>query len=173
MNGKIMTKRNSLILLSFASVVLGLYLKSSLLQKNGASVALGGSPAPPTSNQAVSAKTEQSLAPADKIEVVHFHATQQCVSCITVGKYALKTIQDKFPEEYKSGKIVFKEINGELPENREIVTKYQARGSSLFVNAVQGDKDNIAEDVTVWRLINNESQFMDYFESKLNTLLDR
>ncbi len=110
---------------------------------------------------------------ADKIEVVHFHATQQCWSCITVGEYALKTIKEKFPEEYKNGTIVFRDINGELSENRDMVMKYQARGSSLFVNAITDGKDKIEEDVTVWRLVNNESQFINYFENKLKKLLGK
>ena len=110
---------------------------------------------------------------ADKIEVVHFHATQQCWSCLTVGEYALKTIKEKFPEEYKNGKIFFRDINGELPENKDMVMKYQARGSSLFVNAIAGGKDNIEEDVNVWRLVSNEIQFINYFQNKLNNLLGK
>jgi len=113
------------------------------------------------------------IVPADKIEVVHFHATQQCWSCITVGEYALKTIKEKFPEEYASGKIIFKDINGELKENQEIVVKYQAGGSSLFVNAIRGEKNDISEDVTVWRLVNSEAQYTTYFERKLKTLLGK
>lgn len=105
--------------------------------------------------------------------MVHFHATHQCFSCITVGKYALQTIKDKFPEEYQSGKVVFKDINIELPENKEIVVKYQARGSSLFINAISDDKYNIEEDTTVWRLVNNQEKFTDYFEDKLDTLLGK
>lgn len=108
---------------------------------------------------------------AEKIEVVHFHATQQCWACITVGQYALKTIKEKFPEEYKNGKIIFKDINGELPQNRDLVNKYRAGGSSLFVNAIIDGKDNIEEDITVWRLISNEAQFISYFQNKLNKLL--
>ena len=109
----------------------------------------------------------------DKIEVVHFHATQQCWSCITVGEYALKTIAEKFPEEYKNGTIVYKDINGELPENSAVVAKYQAGGSSLFVNAIRNGQDNIAEDINVWRYVSNESQFVSYFEKKLNGLLGK
>lgn len=129
-------------------------------------------------NQSVStsvttAPTEAEVIPADKIEVVHFHGTHQCWSCITVGKYALKTIQDKFPEEYASGKIVFKDINIELPENQEIVTRYQAKGSSLYVNAIRDGKDDITDDVTVWRLVNDEIQYVSYFEGKLKTLLGK
>ncbi|MFH1597894.1 MAG: nitrophenyl compound nitroreductase subunit ArsF family protein [Patescibacteria group bacterium] len=110
---------------------------------------------------------------ADRIEVVHFHATQQCWSCITVGELALKTIQEKFPEEYKNGLIVFKDINGELPENKNIVIKYQASGSSLFINAITNGSDNIQEDTTVWRYVSNETQFINYLENILKTLLGK
>ena len=110
---------------------------------------------------------------AEKIEVVHFHATQQCWSCITVGEYALKTIKDKFPEEYKNGTIVFKDINGELAENRDIVMKYRAGGSSIFINAIKNGVDNIEEDVTVWRLVANEDQYINYLQNKINNLLGK
>ncbi len=136
----------------------------------------------PTEAQSVNNQTEKSQEnlpmstakiSAEKIEVVHFHATQQCWSCITVGEYALKTIKEKFSEEYKNGTIVFRDINGESPENKDMVTKYQARGSSLFINAITAEKDNIEEDVTVWRLVSNENQFISYFQNKLNKLLGK
>lgn len=110
---------------------------------------------------------------AQKIEVVHFHATAQCISCITVGEFALKTIKERFPDEYANGTIVFKEINGELPENRDMVMKYKATGSSLFVNAITDGVDNIKENTTVWLKISNEQDFINYFENELKNLLDR
>ncbi len=110
---------------------------------------------------------------AEKIEVVHFHGTRQCWSCITVGEYALKTIQDKFPEEYKNGTIVFMDINVELPENEDIVVRYQARGSSLFVNAITDGRDNIEEDTIVWQLVGDEGKYINYFEDKLKSLLGK
>ena len=110
---------------------------------------------------------------ADKIEVVHFHGTQQCSSCIAVGKYAKQTNEENFPEEYKSGKIVFKDINGELKENQFMVMKYKASGSSLFVNTIIDGKDNIKEDTKVWSLVNSEEQYIKYFKDKINTLLGK
>jgi ABC-type glycerol-3-phosphate transport system substrate-binding protein len=107
----------------------------------------------------------------DRIEVIHFHATQQCWSCITVGEYALQTIKEKFPEEYRDGRITYQDINGELPANRDLVTKYQATGSALFINTIKNGQDNIEEDTTVWRLVNNQANFVNYFESKLRTAL--
>lgn len=114
-----------------------------------------------------------SLAPADKIEVVNFFGTQRCVSCLTIGRLTKKTLEEKFAPELESGEIVLQEINGELPENKEIVVKYQARGSSLFINAIRGEQENITEDITVWRLVNDEEQFVSYLENKLNKLLGK
>ncbi len=104
----------------------------------------------------------------EKIEVVHFHGTRQCWSCVKVGELALKTIEEEFPEEYMNGKIVFLDVNGELLENNDIVEKYQARGSSLFINKIIDGKDNIEEDIVVWRMTYDEQEFSDYFKEKLN-----
>lgn len=163
-----MNKKTVLISLAVVVSIVGIIL----LSRDKKTTDLATPASSSLSNYGVmSSSVLQTASPADKIEVVHFHGTQQCWSCITVGDYALKTIKEKFPEEFESGKIIFKDINGELKENQAIVIKYQARGSSLFVNSILGEKDNIKEDVTVWRLVNSEDQFKTYFENKLKGLL--
>lgn len=108
---------------------------------------------------------------AEKIEVFVFHATQRCISCINIGKYTKAVIEDKFSEEYKSGKIIFKEINIDLPENFKIVQEYSVGGSALYINVIKNGKNNHEQDTTVWRLVTNEPQLKNYFESKLKALL--
>jgi len=164
-----MNKKTVIVLVTLAVLLVVGYFVTT----NSNSSQTNSPEAAPTENNVRGLSNQQSYPPADKIEVVHFHATQQCFSCLTVGKYALKTIQDKFPEEYKSGKITFKDVNVEQKENEDIVTKYQAGGSSLFVNAVIDNKNYIAEDTTVWRLVNSESQYISYFENRLKTLLGK
>ena len=167
MNKQVCFRRNKKIIV-FISVIIALFFGlKGFVNKGVQTVSIE----PQKENNSL--LVSQETMPADKIEVVHFHGTRQCWSCITVGEYALQTIKDKFPEEYQSGKIVLKDINSELPENKEIVTKYQARGSSLFINAISNDKDSIEEDVNVWRLVNSQEKFTDYFEEKLKTLLEK
>ena len=128
----------------------------------------------PSENSSESNGSENTLPTgADKVIVAHFHGNDQCWSCITVGKLALETIKEKFPEEYDNGLIEFKEINGELPENQAMVIKYQARGSSLFINAIKDNQDYIQEDTNVWRLVMNEDQFKLYLENKLRNILSK
>lgn len=108
---------------------------------------------------------------AEKIQVFLFHATQRCITCINIGKYAKETVEQKFPEELKSGKIEFREINIDLPENKELATKFRATGSALFINPIIEGKDNIKEDTQVWRLTSNELSFISYLSDKLNAML--
>jgi hypothetical protein len=114
---------------------------------------------------------EEEKITAEKIEVVHFHATQQCWSCIELGRLAKLTLEKRFPEELESGFIEFKEVNVELPENSDIVEKYQASGSSLFVNYIYDGEDHIEEEVQVWRLLSSEIQFRKYLGDKLEKYL--
>ncbi|MFZ3054716.1 MAG: nitrophenyl compound nitroreductase subunit ArsF family protein [Minisyncoccales bacterium] len=111
------------------------------------------------------------LPKADKIEVFLFHATQRCTSCINIGKFAKQTIDNNFSEELSSGKIVFREINIDLPENYQLAEKFQASGSALFVNTIRGGKDYIEQDLKVWRLVGDEGEFESYFKEKIANIL--
>lgn len=109
----------------------------------------------------------------DKLEVYYFHRTQRCYSCSTISRYLRETMEQKFSQEIKNGTIDFREINVDLPENKEIVVKFQASGSSLFVNAISDGQDNVSQDTNIWRLLNDEIKFKSYIENKINLFLGK
>lgn len=108
---------------------------------------------------------------ADKLEVYYFHRTARCYSCKTIEQYVRETIEQKYNKQTSNGIIDFREINIDLPENKEIAKKYQSSGSSLFINRIIDNKDNIEQDTNVWRLLNNEPKFKNYLENKINSYL--
>jgi hypothetical protein len=112
------------------------------------------------------------ISDVQKIEVLHFHGTHQCYSCITVGDYAEETVNTYFSEELKSGKIVFAHINGELPENNDMVTKYGATGSSLWIGVYDKNGFHKEENTRVWYKISDKGEYMNYLagiiEKRLN-----
>lgn len=124
-------------------------------------------------NQAIENQSKTEKQKADKVEVFVFHATHRCYSCVTIGKYAGETVTEFFQPELRDGKIEFREINIDLPENKELARKFQASGSSLFINAIYDDKDHITEDTIVWRLISSEAQFKSYLKDKISNLLGK
>ena len=108
---------------------------------------------------------------ADKLEVYYFHRTARCYSCNTAGEYVSKTILESFSNQVKNGVIDFREINVDLSENKEISKKFQATGSSLFINKIVDGKDNIEQDTSIWRLLNSEEKFKDYLKNKIESYL--
>jgi len=87
----------------------------------------------------------------EKVEVYHFHATRQCVTCKTVGANAEATVNTYFANELKSGKLVFGHINIDMPENKDLAEKYEAKGSSLIIGVYGKDGSfSKQEDTNVW-----------------------
>lgn len=113
----------------------------------------------------------QPVKPTEKVQVFLFHNTQRCYSCVAIGKYAKETVKRNFQKEVSAGKIEFREINIDLPENKELANKFKAAGSALFLNAIIDGQDNIKEDTQVWRLVSNEQAFVDYLSDKLGGML--
>lgn len=113
----------------------------------------------------------QEVEPAEKIQVFLFHSTNRCYSCITAGKYMKETLDQNFSTELKAGKIEFREINVDLPENKEVANKFKASGTSLFINSIIDSKDIIEEDTQIWRLVSNQKSFSDYISSKLKKII--
>ena len=107
----------------------------------------------------------------DKLEVYHFHTTNQCYSCITIGKYAEDTVNTYFKDELESEKIVFAHINIDLPENKDIVTKYGVTGSSLWIGTYKNGNFNADEKVVVWYKINNKDDYMTYLKGVIEQKL--
>lgn len=126
-----------------------------------------------TSTQVSTPKTAgvQPVKPAEKIQVYEFHSTNRCYSCITMGQYIKATLEESFQAELKSGKIDFREINVDLPENKEVAAKFKAAGTSLFLNPIIDGKDNIKEETQAWRLLGNQKDFSDYFSKKIRSMI--
>lgn len=110
---------------------------------------------------------------ANKIQVFTFHETQRCVTCIAIGKLSNETINEYYQDELKTGKIEVREINIDLPENKELAEKFQASGSALKINAIYDGQDHISEDTAVWRLTSNPIQYKSYLKNKIDTLLGK
>jgi len=108
----------------------------------------------------------------EKLEIYHFHGTHQCYSCITVGAYAEETVNTYFKDEFDKGIIVFGHINGDLPENQELVKKYGATGSSLWIGTYAKNGSFSAEQNTnVWYKIDNKEAYMTYLKGVIEQKL--
>lgn len=117
-------------------------------------------------------KEELNLKPAEKVQVFVFHSNNRCYSCETMGEFTEATIEEFFQNEIKEGRVEFREINVDLPENKEVARKFEATGSSIFINAIIDGEDNIKEETQPWRLLSNQQAFSDYLTKKVREKLE-
>ncbi|AUB61205.1 hypothetical protein DSECCO2_420710 [anaerobic digester metagenome] len=116
--------------------------------------------------------TNVSTETVKNIEVIHFHGTAQCDSCIRVGDLAEETINENFENEIKSGKITFKHINAELPENAAIVEEYGVKSASLWLGINSTSRFRTEEIVQVWYKTDNPSEYKSYLTELLKKRLN-
>lgn len=130
------------------------------------------SPTPEGSPSYSAATTQNSSQDSEiRVELYHFHGTNQCYSCVTVGELAEKTASTYFASELESGKLVFGHVNGELPENKELVEKYAATGSSLWIGTYVNGQFSKEQNINVWYKISNEADYLQYLKGVLEKRL--
>lgn len=107
----------------------------------------------------------------DKLEIYHFHGTNQCTSCITLGDHAEDTVNTYFTEELENGIIVFDHINAQLPKNRDVAIKYGVTGSSLWLGTYDEGEFNAEQNVQVWYKLKDKQEYMSYLKGVIENKL--
>jgi hypothetical protein len=108
----------------------------------------------------------------ERVEVYHFHRTQQGYSCKTVGAFAEETVKTYFPDELKTGALVFGHINVELPENELLVEQYGPTGPSLWIGIYNKSGFHKEENSNVWYKINDQEAYMKYLSDLIQKRLN-
>lgn len=103
------------------------------------------------------------------IEIYHFHPTNGCHTCTTIGEYAEETVKKNYPAELENKTMIFDHINFQDPKNAELVKKFGVTGSSLMIGVTDPSGFHKEEDIKVWYKTGNKDEFMSY----LKGLLDR
>ncbi|MBT8508632.1 hypothetical protein AZH53_09470 [Methanomicrobiaceae archaeon CYW5] len=106
------------------------------------------------------------------VEVIHFTTPNQCYSCVVLGDYAEETVRTHFADEIASGKMSFEHVSIADPAQQDIVERYGATGSSLWIG-VYDDEGRFfpEEDLRVWYKLNDKPGFSAYLKTLLEMRL--
>ena len=105
------------------------------------------------------------------IELVFFHPVPGCDSCDEVGRYANETVNTFFSSEVASGKITYRDINLNLPENRGIANQYGAYTQSLWIGEYNGTGFHATEITDIWYYAYNHEDYLQYLKGILERKL--
>jgi hypothetical protein len=99
---------------------------------------------------------------ANKVEIVYFHATQQCATCICFEDRISQIMQNTYSKQIKEGLIIYKVLNFQDPANADLVKKYNVVTSSLCVDRALDDGTHEilnVQDIWYWDCMGKPSNF--------------
>lgn len=107
---------------------------------------------------------------AQTVEVIDFHSTHRCKTCLAIEKSAKAVLEKEFANELKSGKIIFKTINVDEASNAKIAEQFEATGSALWI--YRADK-KIKVDLTDFAFMNvgNAEKFSEKIKTEVQKAL--
>jgi len=109
-----------------------------------------------------------------KIEVLDFHSTHRCMTCNAIEANTKYTLDTYFAKEMKEDKISFQVINIDEKENEEIAEKYEAAGTSLFLNVIKNGKETHIDLTDLAFLKGNDQEaFSKELKSKIDAELKK
>jgi hypothetical protein len=107
-----------------------------------------------------------------KVIAYYFHGTFRCSTCRTIEQYSLEAIQTYFAKELGSGKLEFRPVNIEEPENKHFIQDYQLVTRSLVLSLISDSKEtkwnNLAD---VWKLVRDKNKFFQYVKDEVEKFL--
>jgi hypothetical protein len=115
----------------------------------------------PSDNATTSQTQDESLNLLDGVDVVYFHRPQRCPTCLCFEERIRYVVSTYFQNELNSGKLTFGVYDIGDNKNTDIVKKYGAVGSQLFINIVKDGTDNIKDiqDIWSWSCRTNKAGF--------------
>ncbi len=71
---------------------------------------------------------------AEKTEVLYFHNTRRCPTCMAIEKETKKVLKEQpFADAKTNGMLLFKSYNAENAANKKLVKELGITGSSLII----------------------------------------
>jgi hypothetical protein len=111
---------------------------------------------------------------ADRVEVFYFHGERRCPTCLGIQSTIEETLRERLAAEMASGKLVYREVNFELPENKHFVEEFQLSFSTMVIARVQAEKTVEWENCQkVWDYAHQKDVLAGYVAERINSYLAR
>ena len=111
--------------------------------------------------------------PADGVIAYYFHRTGRCPTCMSIEAYAQEAVKIGFAEQLKDGRLQWRVVNYELPENEHFAADYQLVAPTVVLVELGGGKQKSWKDLSkVWDLVGDKTAFVEYVQQEARVLLE-
>jgi hypothetical protein len=145
------------LLLVFSLVSLGYALHTTFrdLHKTGGDAKVLSSPGDPP-----------------RVYVLYLHGNAKCITCEDILDRTTETLHSVFQEHLEDKNVIYREINVDLPENREYAATFEYFATSVVLALYEGGELRSWKNLDkVWDFADKPSAFDPYFTEELTAML--
>ena len=107
-----------------------------------------------------------------QLVVYYFMTTYRCPSCHFIEETTRKAIDESFAKEIQSGRMVFKMVNVEEPDNEHFTNEYKLYTKSVVLSDLKDGKETSWKNLEdVWKMIGKEEPFKAYIIKEIKAML--
>lgn len=112
------------------------------------------------------------IARGTKVIAYYFHGNFRCASCVKIETLSRRAVTEGFPEDVRSGRVEFREVNVDEPQNRHFIEDYRLSSQSLVIVDVRDGRQARWRNMEkVWTLLNSERDFISYVRDGVSGFL--
>jgi hypothetical protein len=110
----------------------------------------------------------------NKIIAYYFHTTYRCATCRRIEAYSKEAIDLGFAPELANGRLEFRLVNIELPENQHFAQDYKLFTKSLVLVRMRDGKQVEWKNLSqVWELTGEHDAFLSYVRGEVRNYLEK
>ena len=124
------------------------------------------------------ASAKPAVKPAEKpvkgkvVVLYYLHPTWRCSRCMAFEAYAEEALKTGFPKELKSGKVAWKSLNTDEPQNAHFANDYKLVTKSLIVSDTRAGKEKAWKNLDqIWTLVGDKAAYMKYVQDGVREAL--
>ena len=122
---------------------------------------------------ALSAGSRAAEQPQAQVNVLYFHRTARCPSCLNMETYATEAVS-RFPSERDSGHLAWRAVNIDEPADRHFQQDYALEFSSLVLSRREGGREIAWTNLPdAWALVGDKSNFIAHVEMEISKQLEQ
>lgn len=107
-----------------------------------------------------------------KIEVLYFHATIRCHSCLTIEQYTNSIVNSRFQKELQDSLITMKSIDFFEEGNEHFQDDYQFDSQTLILSKKVNGKETKWKNLTeIWVHYSDFTKFEKYLVEEINKFI--
>ena len=98
-----------------------------------------------------------------RVIAYYFHGNFRCITCRTIEAYSEEAITKGFPDELASGRLAWRVVNMDEPENKHFVRDFELVTRSLVLVEYRNGKVTRHENLKqIWQLVRDKESFVNY-----------